>query len=574
VENFFQDFVANETPKMWLDRVLDAQPQDSPERTSLRDIFESTHCVPLFLPATSRAALRALDQIREADLTPEYVEGMEGLRAHIRDSLSDFQFYPKWVSGGHLATMLEALVHAANNNMMESVPSVWSLFVQKQVKGARESSEFMFKNHMQSLSGISPPLTDEEHSQAAKQAAAAAHQMFDDLLFGTAASASATAASQALQTTIDIESGRCDGENKRRVLEFCTHIGDAARQEFDRLVQEVDLPQQEKNLKAQLNQKAHDVLEAMQERIHQYDKTAKRLTSRVEGDIQLLLSRHVQVNTEMVQRVLQEAATAAGELHESELRAVLSQGGVGQGTMDAQHRAATRAARRAFKDQASSIAGEPSFQAYAALADQLMESNAAKLTAENKKLVKRECHRKRGDVLDMLHSQYESVKVRMPVEEKDLKALIRQHESMALASFGEALAAFKSFDVMKEARSDLKRDLSQARDQLAGINMHKWTQLVREPLQFSRALVRAAAPSYFLTMTLRIRAREFANEQIGNSLPSDLKYMVIERWLSTEEEHGIADILQTKMTVVNVVTTVVTCIAGLMGLRAFRVRMT
>lgn len=69
-----QDFVANETPKMWLDRVLDAQPQDSPERTSLRDIFESTHCVPLFLPATSRAALRALDQIREADLTPEYVE--------------------------------------------------------------------------------------------------------------------------------------------------------------------------------------------------------------------------------------------------------------------------------------------------------------------------------------------------------------------------------------------------------------------------------------------------------------------------------------------------------------------
>lgn len=100
---------------------------------------------------------------------------------------------------------------------------------------------------------------------------------------------------------------------------------------------------------------------------------------------QLLLSRHVQVNTEMVQRVLQEAATAAGELHESELRAVLSQGGVGQGTMDAQHRAATRAARRAFKDQASSIAGEPSFQAYAALADQLMESNAAKLTAENKK---------------------------------------------------------------------------------------------------------------------------------------------------------------------------------------------
>lgn len=79
---------------------------------------------------------------------------------------------------------------------------------------------------------------------------------------------------------------------------------------------------------------------------------------------------------------------------------------------------------------------------------------------------------------------------------------------------------------MKEARSDLKRDLSQARDQLAGINMHKWTQLVREPLQFSRALVRAAAPSYFLTMTLRIRAREFANEQIGNSLPSDLKYMV------------------------------------------------
>lgn len=90
-----------------------------------------------------------------------------------------------------------------------------------------------------------------------------------------------------MQTTIDIESGRCDGENKRRVLEFCTHIGDAARQEFDRLVQEVDLPQQEKNLKAQLNQKAHDVLEAMQERIHQYDKTAKRLTSRVEGDIQV-----------------------------------------------------------------------------------------------------------------------------------------------------------------------------------------------------------------------------------------------------------------------------------------------
>ena len=40
--------------------------------------------------------------------------------------------------------------------------------------------------------------------------------------------------------------------------------------------------------------------------------TAKRLVGRVEGDMQLLISRRVQINTEKVQTVLQQAADACG----------------------------------------------------------------------------------------------------------------------------------------------------------------------------------------------------------------------------------------------------------------------
>ena len=57
---------------------------------------------------------------------------MEELRGHLEQSLGHHP-QPKWYNGLHLAVMLEALVESANNNMMESVPSVWALFLEKQV---------------------------------------------------------------------------------------------------------------------------------------------------------------------------------------------------------------------------------------------------------------------------------------------------------------------------------------------------------------------------------------------------------------------------------------------------------
>jgi hypothetical protein len=43
-----------------MDRLLDLQPRDGHDRTSLRDIFASTSCFPLFLPATSRQVIQQI----------------------------------------------------------------------------------------------------------------------------------------------------------------------------------------------------------------------------------------------------------------------------------------------------------------------------------------------------------------------------------------------------------------------------------------------------------------------------------------------------------------------------------
>jgi hypothetical protein len=80
-----------ETPKMWLDRVLDLQPRDAPDRTSLRDVFPRTDCFPLFLPATSPAELRALDRVEYGSLTAEYRAGLAALREHLQQSLNEMQ---------------------------------------------------------------------------------------------------------------------------------------------------------------------------------------------------------------------------------------------------------------------------------------------------------------------------------------------------------------------------------------------------------------------------------------------------------------------------------------------------
>ncbi len=82
--------VGEETPTQWLARLLKRQATTKPgdaKESGLHDIFPSTHCHTLFLPAVSPAALRALHKLRPEELTPAYQQDMRSLTTHLRAAL-------------------------------------------------------------------------------------------------------------------------------------------------------------------------------------------------------------------------------------------------------------------------------------------------------------------------------------------------------------------------------------------------------------------------------------------------------------------------------------------------------
>jgi hypothetical protein len=127
-----------------------------------------------------------------------------------------------------MATMLQALVHAANNNLMESIPSVWALFLEKQVKEARAAAELAYKAQMGVAATINPPLTDDGLTERHVAAEQTALLLFSNLLFSTPLLHSNATTQLAL--TLEVEHGRADGVNKKRIVEYCNDRGDATRE--------------------------------------------------------------------------------------------------------------------------------------------------------------------------------------------------------------------------------------------------------------------------------------------------------------------------------------------------------
>ena len=84
-----------------------------------------------------------------------------------------------------------------------------------------------------------------------------------------------------LAVTLEVEHGRVDGGNKKRIVEHCVEVGEATRQAFVRATEHTVVPQQEASLRRALDQEVRRLLDQLQTELHVYGAAAHRLHQRV-----------------------------------------------------------------------------------------------------------------------------------------------------------------------------------------------------------------------------------------------------------------------------------------------------
>jgi flagellar basal body-associated protein FliL len=81
--------------------------------------------------------------------------------------------------------------------------------------------------------------------------------------------------------TLEVEHGRVDGANKKRIMEYCVEVGDATRQAFVRATENTVVPQKEASLKQTLAKEVQRLLDQLQSELDVYGTAAQRLHQRV-----------------------------------------------------------------------------------------------------------------------------------------------------------------------------------------------------------------------------------------------------------------------------------------------------
>ncbi|KAK3269740.1 hypothetical protein CYMTET_21832 [Cymbomonas tetramitiformis] len=540
VEDFFQDFPEGETPKMWLDRVLDAQPSDGAERTSLRDIFASTDCFPLFLPATSSSALRALDALEPAELTGEYTEGLSSLRDHLTSSLHVLRNPPaqetdasylaqktsgaKWTSGTHMAAILELLVDAANTNKMDSIPSLWTLFLERQVSQATEAAKVIFDKEVRTALDVSDyllPLTESEFTEHARKSAQVAYKLFSDLLFGTA-SALTSNATEVLQAVFDKQTGYFAHENQMLVVEFCRKEGKRVVNEFKEKLKAYSLPQAEVKLKASMKADKDNALTSMQEKLKKYG--AGSALESTKASLLNHFNELVTTNQGEIDKVLDAAKEAATVLYKKLTKDVIKDGPIAMETLEDVHKKAEQEATIKFGTRAELMKEEKTYKGHEAQCQVEIHRRFEKLKTQNKKLVKDVCSAKLSTSISQLEHDLHRLAAELPMEEQELVQSVMQRIDTALADFDQKTNEFKKFPERHEVRTELEGECNELKLQLQEENVAKWTRVVKKPLHRARQLLEEAKGNFYVGISLRRQAYRYADEEIGTALKDGLKH--------------------------------------------------
>ena len=551
VQSFHMRLRKGETPLQWLDRMLDESVHAiGGETSTLKAIFTERHAHTLYFPTPSDKpeAWETLHSTPSIQLNPTYREQLGALQDAL---LSAVAAAPAKGGAAHrkrtgreIADLVRTLVDGANSGAMATLPSLWQMMIEAQVREAADEASDAMQRQLAALVRF-PPLTSAEFGVKAKAVVGFSLKAYSDALFGLRYGVVETRA--------------------KRLVEALEKLRSAAELANDNSIREVI---------AKGREAAVDAIKAK-------FKALVFPQPRVALDQELAAIQQIAVEV-----LVGEASRDYGKLLETGKKELLNQvDALGRGPRDANDAAieklfdgAKEKAMKAFHDKMKELKSaqdkEPKADSCHVYTEYAMVEDAARalgveayeanivLAADEKEAKEKraalksdltdaagmyvkwesECVTRRAEAMaealarKRLKEDYEVVlRQATPMNEKDLSATMDKKEKEDAAALDKAFAPFISSDhstkpykaAVARGQEKLREGLARARARMVKINLDAWARFVDGPLEEAARRIRdyanAASPIFSPLSNFRFRswAKALALEEVMSRAGAD-----------------------------------------------------
>ena len=181
VRDFALKLVDNEgetlTPKEYLEKALNTQKgfSDLAEeknriRRLLKEFFKDRDCCTLVRPISNEAHLNALEDVKDSEIRPEFIEQTNILRSKVLNSVKPKTLNSRLLNGEMLVALIESYVIAVNKGAVPNIENAWNYICKNECSRALEEAQELYNGKIKELLADNFPNFNEDILQMHKEA--------------------------------------------------------------------------------------------------------------------------------------------------------------------------------------------------------------------------------------------------------------------------------------------------------------------------------------------------------------------------------------------------------------------
>ncbi|XP_064490396.1 guanylate-binding protein 1-like isoform X2 [Ornithodoros turicata] len=540
VQDFVQSTLHNETATDWLRRLMRTTPRDYENYTiSVLDMFPSTDCHTLFIPAVEPKLLADLSQAEDDQLAEEYIKERDEMCDKIKAKLSSNTSDGKRTNGPELATLLTHLVDVANGGSLSEVPGRWDAFVDIITTTATKDCTFFYETQMKSVL--------EEHGMVSDAKLLASHRdvmtrsgsILKQLLRGF--SSALEKASEELKRNIEAINLKMRDENSRNVKVRCTSLTEKHMAAVHNYTQLLIYPMRGDELKQGLNSMVQENLEIFRGAIENLVPASDRdnYVTYLQLTDSTRLRNHLALE-HLFTDVIDSALLFVLLVHEVNFSTSWNTSEP-QTTAELKRNMDTgsEAASKVFEEKCSRFITEKQYRIYQASLKDKLRQETDQRRRTNELLVSKFIHDTKENVSATYYERTGDDILRMPMNTSQLYKL-KAERRYAMESFDSTLRRFRDFDVYKAASKGLQVQLEAAAEHKKAQNLEKLKLMFFVPLSHAKQVIVSSAHNFSNACTLRIfmmgECLLHLRQEMPTFLQEEIKESIVEDYIDSEPE--------------------------------------
>ena len=511
VQNFYQAQIGGETPTDWLHRLLravvetrqvassslsdeasssggplflaappsvggekDGAPSasaslsESRAKSTLMDIFPGMTATTMGLPSVKRAELGDLGAADLSKLEAEYVEDAATLWRHIDTALGENPS-ARVLSGPTLHAFLSVLVSAANEGNMDSVPSMWRLYVQSQVREASDAATALFSRRALALD-LRVPTPMAAYTKSVGLAAKAAIGNIRELLFGLSIPTTEAATKGIFAKIQSLERRKLQG-NRQAIKDHVQRAADKLKTKGKASIAAITVPAPSKNVREQARAFVKETMGLYRPATEAYDaKVTQSVTDALSEALKAAETSVLDKNRRLLEAIVAKGRKASTNAYDGHFRAAAFPGEAcaSEPEVVALATGATEAGMRAFKAETELAAGEKAFAQQNKDVRNTLTLQRRSWDAKNEKCIHTFCTREYETQLAYVEGQARDVSATFPEYENHI--VHRRWDAVGKSSdnqyAGSSAKRFAKSAPFKKMRATLAKQVKSQRGEL------------------------------------------------------------------------------------------------------------